>query len=245
MSTFRTIQMISYSMLLTVSMIHGKKSERGRFLNKDTTVYKSQYGQDRYLNEIFFHDKRDGVFVDIGANDGLSHSNTWFYEKNLGWKGICIEPSPTTYQELVKKRSSICINGAITPEEGKVIFRDMKGDASKLSGIESEYDPRQIKKWRLNKREHELVEVDGYRLNDILEKHTLYYIDFLSLDTEGGELEILNSIDFDRFYIHTMTVENNYDSKEFREFLESKGFNYLRNYWKDEVYVNTKPYERS
>ena len=55
------------------------------------TKYNSQYGQDRYLNEHFFHDKEGGFFVDIGAHNGVTISDSLFYEKELGWKGICLE----------------------------------------------------------------------------------------------------------------------------------------------------------
>ncbi len=46
--------------------------------------YKSQFGQDGFFNENYFHDKKDGVFLDLGVHDGVSFSNTWFYEKVLG-----------------------------------------------------------------------------------------------------------------------------------------------------------------
>ena len=245
MFTFRNVQIISCTVFLIFGIICGKKSEKDKFRNKNKKVYKSQYSQDRYLNRTFFHNKRNGVFVDIGAYTGLANSNTWYYEKKLGWSGICIEPSLSSYEKLVENRSCICIHGAIAPEEGKVLFREVKGGLGTLSGIESKYDPRQKEKWRLDEREYELIEVNTYRLNDLLEKHNIRYIDFLSLDTEGGELEILKSIDFEQFYIYTIAVENNFDSKEFREFLEGKGFRYLKNLWKDELYVNTKPYEFS
>lgn len=53
--------------------------------------YKSQYSQDKFLNENFFKNKKNGVFIDIGAHDGITMSNSFFYEKQLGWDGLCVE----------------------------------------------------------------------------------------------------------------------------------------------------------
>jgi hypothetical protein len=61
--------------------------------------YYSQIRQDRYI-DFFFSKKRNGVFVDIGANDGVTLSNTYFLEKERHWTGICIEPIPSSFEKL-------------------------------------------------------------------------------------------------------------------------------------------------
>ena len=65
--------------------------------------YYSQFGQDKYLNENFFHNKSNGTYVDIGAHDGITGSNTYFFDL-LGWEGICFEPLPEIYNQLVINR---------------------------------------------------------------------------------------------------------------------------------------------
>ncbi len=208
--------------------------------------YKSEHGQDRYCNENIFKNKQNGIFIDIGANDGKRASNSWFFEKVLGWQGICFEPNPKVFERLVQERKCECINAAISDKEGVMEFRHVIGHCNLMSGLESKFDPRQIE--RIHRicpgQEIEILKVQCYLLNDFLEKHNYYYIDFLSLDTEGGELAILKTIDFDRYYIYTITVENNFAVKEFREFLESKGFQYLTRLHNDEVYINTHPYAK-
>ena len=206
--------------------------------------YKSQAGQDTYFNEIFFQNKRNGVFVDIGAHDGISLSNSWFFEKKLDWTGICIEPQADRFAELIKNRSCICIHGCVAEKEGTVQFRKIDGAANMLSGIESKYDERHkqriVNELRSTSGSYTLIEVPSFRLNTLLEKHKMYHIDFLSLDIEGGELELVKTIDFDRYYIRTMSVENNYNKPELRQFLESKGFCYITTIDNlDEVYLNT------
>src|SRR5437773_2248892 len=70
--------------------------------------YTSHYGQDRILNKYFFHDKRNGTFVDVAAYDGIFCNNTYFFEKNLDWTGICIDCN--AFEQLTKNRNSICID---------------------------------------------------------------------------------------------------------------------------------------
>ncbi len=212
-------------------------------INAKRNDYKSQYGQDKFLNNFFFKDKKSGVFIDIGAHDGVSGSNTWFYEKILGWKGICFEPMPHVFKKLVNSRSCACVNACIAAKEGSVTFRQILGPSEMLSGIEANYDARHKARieaaLKARGGSYEFVEVPAYTLNSILEKNQMYHIDFLSLDIEGGELAVLKSIDFKRFYFSAITVENNYHIPEIRSFLESQNFRFVKRLGTiDEVYIN-------
>lgn len=208
--------------------------------------YKSQFEQDKFLNTVFFKNKTNGIFIDIGANDGITGSNTWFYEKILGWKGICFEPSPSIYKKLTRNRQCLCINACVADKKGVVKFRDIIGPvkADMLSGIESNYDPRHVSrienKLKKTGGSFELIDVPAYTVNSVLEENQIYHIDFLSLDIEGGELVVLKSIDFNKFHIRAITVENNYESSEIQTFLESKNFMLIKKLKIDEVYVNKR-----
>lgn len=77
----------------------------------------SQLNQD--LNVIsFFNNKNDMYFIDIGANDGKTLSNTFLLEKQYNWKGICSEPLPSAFKKLITCRSVVCDNNAIFRESG-------------------------------------------------------------------------------------------------------------------------------
>ena len=65
-----------------------------------TKKYFSWNSEDKYLNETFFKNKSDGVFIEIGAHNGIDGSNSYFFEKELGWKGICVEPIPEVFSLL-------------------------------------------------------------------------------------------------------------------------------------------------
>lgn len=203
----------------------------------------SQCGQDKYVFENFFKDKKGGVFVDIGANDGVTYSNTLFFEKNLGWTGICIEPIPTVFEKLKANRKSKCIQGCISDKPGVTQFLWLNGPSEMLSGIYENLDPRHLQ--RINREVNQLggsietLQVKCYKLNDLLLDNNIKFVDYMSIDTEGGELEILKSIDFSSIDIDVIDVENNYASPEFKIFLESKGYKLMVG-GQDEIYRKIK-----
>lgn len=203
--------------------------------------YKSQYNQDRFLNEKFFHNKKNGVFVDIGAHDGVSLSNSYFFEKDLEWKGLCIEPIPTLFEQLDKNRDCIKIQGCAWSEDTVKKFRMIKGYAEMLSGIVDTYEPNHVKRiddeCKSTDGSYEDVDMPCYNINNLLEKYGLLKVDFLSIDTEGSELEILKTIDFDRFDIKIILVENNYNDNNLRKFLNSKNYNLDYRLSIDDVFV--------
>jgi FkbM family methyltransferase len=214
------------------------------FTKTETTLrgsqYKSQYGQDQFVNEKFFHNKKNGFFVDIGAHDGITLSNTYFFEKKLSWNGICIEPIPNVFSQLRNNRGCICIQGAISTTNQPAEFLKISGYSEMLSGLIDKYDPRHIN--RIDKElnayggNSETIQVQCYKLNDLLDINNIQYIDYLSIDTEGGEFDILQTIDFDRFNISVIDVENNYNDDRIRVFLEGKGYKFITRIKCDEIY---------
>lgn len=207
--------------------------------------YVSQCGQDRIVNEYFFRNKRNGVFVDIGAHDGKSGSNTYFFEKELGWTGICFEPMPNVFEKLKKNRNCVCIEACVAKTEGIVpfVWVNSPGGVDMLSGMLDTYDPRHWARMRTECREqggtYTIVNMDAIRLDTVLQEHGIKKIDYLSVDTEGNELEILQSIDFDNIEILAISVENNYLDPAIRNFLISKGYVFSVHFMGfDELYIH-------
>lgn len=206
----------------------------------------SQSGQDRYLNEQIFKNKTNGIFIDIGAHDGMTFSNTYFFETALGWKGICFEPMPNQFEKLKKNRNCICINACVAPTNDTVPFLWVHSEfpnLDMLSGMCQTYDPRHFARLHyelsLNGGSYEIVKIPAVCLNDVLHEHAIDRVDYLSIDTEGGELEILKSINFEKIHIAAISVENNYQDSTLRPFLESKGFIFVTAFdGFDELYVH-------
>jgi FkbM family methyltransferase len=193
-------------------------------------MYHSQCGQDRYLDQEVFHGYRRGVFVEVGAWDGVDLSNTVFFERERGWSGLAIEPLPDRYQQLVANRTCKPLNVAISETEGEAEFLALSGPTSMLSGLVSSYDPRHVN--RINKEAAELgaektvLRVPTRRLDSIFREHGLTRIHYLSIDVEGAEFECLRSIDFDAVYIDVIGFESNYRDTlpPILEFLKARGY---------------------
>lgn len=204
-------------------------------------MYNSQHGQDMYINEKIFHNKKNGIFLDIGAHNGVAINNSLFFEKELNWSGVCVEPMPDIFKELEKNRNCICINGCVTNETKKDKFLRVKGYPEMLSGLVSEYNENHLKRIdyeiQLFGGSKELIDVNCYNINEILEKYNLFDIDYCSIDTEGNELKILKSIDFSKFKIKCFTIENNYTSNKLKKFMISKNYLLKEILGCDEVYV--------
>jgi FkbM family methyltransferase len=203
--------------------------------------YFSQFNQDKFLNEVVFCNKKNGFFIDIGAYDGISFSNSLFFERSNDWSGICVEPNPSVFSKLVSLRKSINLNVCIGSENKKVKFTQIEGYSEMLSGIAEEYDNRHIE--RINNNilikggKINEIEVDMITLRDIVELKNKK-IDFISIDTEGNEFEIVNSINFDFLDVKALVVENNYKDNRIREHLNSVGFEYIYKLDCDEVFLN-------
>jgi len=211
-----------------------------RIKTDDANSYAS-HGQDTFVAECLPNQAGNRLFVEIGGNNGITLSNTYLLESELGWQGISVEPLPRAYQELKKNRNCITINGAVAEYDGKTSFYAISGGPEMLSGIPDKYDRRHKRRVRKNlKRQNataEEITVPCFRLDTILKEHDIDHIDYLSIDTEGGELDILKSIDFNAVPISLISVENNYFTNEIEEFMEAHGYRMVGIAGKDEFYL--------
>lgn len=208
--------------------------------------YYSQYKQDEILNNQIFRNFRNGVFLDIGAHDGETLSNSLFFEEELGWSGICFEPIPEIFEKLKQRRKCICINAPVYNKKTSVNFLKNNGYTEMLSGILETYDSNH--KQRItdeNKQyggESETIQLETVLLNDVLEEYDIKTIDYLSIDTEGSEFEILSSIDYEKYNINVISVEVNYPTSteaiNIEEFLSKKEFYNAGRLGCDLIYMN-------
>lgn len=146
--------------------------------------YFSQAGQDKWVCETLDF-KKGGFFVEIGAYDGIQTSNTYVLEKSLGWGGICIEANPSAFSKLQKNRSSINTSVAVSTYKGFCGF----GSDSIISNQGT-------------------TPCDTLS-NILLDCGAPNYIDYISLDVEGLEWDILNTFDFNKWKVNLWTIEHN------------------------------------
>jgi FkbM family methyltransferase len=140
----------------------------------------SQYGQDRVAFELLKKQK-SGTFIDIGANDGLSLSNSLLFEKN-GWTGVCVEPNPVIFEDLSNSRNCECLNACISDSDGIVSFLAIDGPANMLSGIQDFLDESSLERIDREIKEKggskSIMEVESITPKSLLERFNLQSVDF-------------------------------------------------------------------
>lgn len=198
----------------------------------------SQVGQDQFLLQNFFRGRRNGVFVDVGAYDGEKFSNSAFFERHMGWQGLCIEPLPAAFAKLAASRNCRCEQVCVADFEGEAEFieSDSGADEKMLSGLAATFDPRHVQRLSRVATATSARVVPVRRLSALLEQHALYDIDYCSIDTEGAELPILAELDLERFRIRVFTIENNYDDERIPQLMARKGYEFVAKLEQDYVF---------
>ena len=193
-------------------------------------MYHSQDKQDEFLEKNIFKGYKNGIFIDVGAFDGKTINNTLYFEKNNNWTGINIEPIKKVYDELVINRPKcININCAVCNNDGETEFICSTG-LEVLSGIKSTYDPRHYNRLMRESRQTgsstQLIKVQTRKLESICDEHNITHINYLSIDVEGAEFEVIKSINFDKVFIDIIGFENNYNDSSYPiiKYLQSRNF---------------------
>ena len=177
---------------------------------------------------------KNGFYIEIGAHDGILNSNTYYYEKNLNWRGVLVEPS-NYFKNLKKNRSKrnlfykkICVPFKF---KKKISFEQIGPYSRSNDLISTKYlkwhktksdEVKNIYKKTVNKN------IKTSNLNDILKiSKAPKLIDFFSLDVEGVEYEVLTGIDHSTYRFKYILVEcrdfnkiNNYLLKNNYIFIE-------------------------
>jgi len=147
----------------------------------------SEAGQDKWVAE-FFNYKKNGYFLDIGAGDGTSGSNTYYLEKNLEWKGLCIDCKSPHFESCKKIRSN-CVEQAIWSER-KLLFFNIPTLSINSNGVGN------------------MVLCDN--MTNIINRYNIpSVVDYVSLDIEGCEIEALKGWPWKTHIAILWTIEHN------------------------------------
>lgn len=186
------------------------------------TESRSQLGQDIFAL-LETGAKKNGFFIEFGATNGVDLSNTYILEKNYGWHGILVEPARCWHNQLVNNRSAIIDTRCVWSKSREMIeFNEAL--TPELSTIQHFSNSDNHLEYRKNGEKY-LVETVS--LNDLLDEHNApQTIDYLSIDTEGSEFDILRNLDFDKYKISTITCEHNYTTTrdDIRSLLINNGY---------------------
>ncbi len=184
-----------------------KKQEFLEFLLNKREGSFAQLLQDLFV-VYFSGGKKSGYFVEFGATDGVALSNTNLLETSFGWQGILAEPLSSWHERLRKNRHCHIDTRCVYSRSDEIVqFRNTYA-YPEFAGIEKSLQSGQYKEERRN---FSFDEVSTVSLMDLLATYDApKLIDYLSVDTEGSELEILEAFDFSAYQIALLTVEHNY-----------------------------------
>jgi FkbM family methyltransferase len=178
--------------------------------------------------------QRNLTFIELGANDGISQSNTLYFEITKGWTGVLIEPSPYNFKKLINNRSekniysnSACVGFDYQNDSVELIYSNLM--TAPFVGTSDLVDPLAHAKsgekfWG---GKSYLFKAPARTLSSILDENEFVReVDLLSLDVEGGEIEVLRGIDHTKYRFRFILVESR-DFPRIKNFLESQNYRYI------------------
>jgi FkbM family methyltransferase len=216
--------------------------------NRITPMYYSQFQEDLFLNQHIFKNKKFGIYIELGALDGVTFSNTKFFEDTLKWKGILIEPHPIQFKVLQQTRpNNILVNHLVSCHKEPLLFRYFEESYSAVSGVENTLIPFHVDLFFENQQTQHLhqdkIWITPKSLTEIVRETRLTHIDLLSLDVEGHEYEVLQSWDFSVpiDVIMIETIPSNPERNELcRQLLLKNGYRFFSTCSDNEIFVSDK-----
>ena len=204
-------------------------------------ISRSQLRQDLFvLSQLNF--KKKGFFVEFGAADGFKLSNTYILEKNFNWKGIISEPAKIFHKKLTLNRHCVIEKRIIW----KVSNQNLKFKETSIPDLSTISKFSNSDNWSKRRgKKYKQYNLNTISLIDLLKKYKApKVIDYLSIDTEGSEFEILKNFNFSMFTFKIITCEHNFTKNRQKIFnlLTQKG--YVRKFKNlsqfDDWYINSK-----
>ena len=205
-----------WEMKTALTRLQGIKSldEFYAFILTEGNTSNSQLFQDTFVDFVFQKD-RNRKFLEFGATNGAELSNSYMLETRRGWSGVLAEPDPQWHEDIkINRPNSKIIFDCIYSRSGEKLkfFSSENGVLSSLKNHAQDDASGPLfanSKNRLNK--YKEIDVITISLNDVFEKYfNGHAIDYMSVDTEGSEYEILSNFNFEKYHPSVVTVEHNY-----------------------------------
>lgn len=183
-----------------------------------------------YFHSEIWQNREPGFYVEIGAWDGRKKNSTIVLEKD-GWDGVCIEPTPESFDQLVKNRKCRCVNVAVYNYDGEVEFARFP-DRPEWNGIIESYDETHLSLFnskipQLDARISDPADVLKVKCLTWKSLNLPNHIDYLQIDVEGAELSVLSCIDWNITNISYICLEDNlgiHGDMTYRNFMNSLGY---------------------
>ena len=192
------------------------------FLFSKNKMKKSQLGQDIVALAVNRF-KKKGFFIEFGATDGFDLSNTYLLEKKYNWTGIVAEPLPAWHSNLRKNRNCTIDTRCLwsSSNQNLEFINKKKKELSTIKIFANSDGHSEVRK------KSNIIKVKSVSLIDLLKFHNApKIIDYMSIDTEGSELDILQNFPFDNYKFNLISVEHNYgpNREKLKELLNKNGY---------------------
>ena len=190
---------------IDINFIQNINSKYREDCKRKISLSKSQFRQDLFaLTELGF--KKNGFFVEFGSYDGLTGSNSYLLEKFFNWDGILAEPMISCHEKLKNNRSVRIETKCVWKSSGQEILFNEPFSYKQMATIDS-FSEEKPDYYKEGKR----YIVKSISLLDLLDiNNAPKFIDYLSIDTEGSEYDILNAFDFEKYKFRVITCEHNF-----------------------------------
>ena len=177
--------------------------------NAFETPTNSQIEQERWVLAMCCG-RRYGRFAEIGAFDGVLHSNTFFLESDYGWGGVLVEPNPLLFAKLAASRSAAGLERAVHREGGQLLSFVPSQEIGTLAEYAESDGYAEHRRQAISENGLITVETVTFDQMDEADGQAGSGFDYVSLDTEGSELDILRTIDLAKHTISLFTIEHNF-----------------------------------
>jgi len=204
----------------------------------DTSEYYGQWETDSIISKYFDEDFV-GTCIEVGAGDGIKGSNTKYFE-DRGWKTLCIEANPEFENDLKSCRKDVVMTAVGSDENEEVDFNVfVVGERDIMTSISGlVVDEKLVESHKHLIKDTYKIKVPVVKLDTILDERGFdEKIDFISIDTESTELDVLMGIDFSKWKIDLLVVENNHDESDIETYLKQFGYVKDRRYKVNDFYV--------
>jgi len=194
---------------------------------QSTKVFYSQFGEDEWIVKNFPDLPRNGTFIEVGVADGITFSNTYYFEK-LGWQGVCFEPHPYQFAQAKLYRKNV-EQAAITNKDGDVTLYLSQSYPDWSSTIRSDDTTAE-------------VTVPGITLRTVISESKIKTLDLLSIDVEGAELAVLEGFPFEVVKPHIIVIEFinklNEENMEVATFMREQPYRLVHQTFANYIYVS-------
>jgi len=185
--------------------------------------YYGQHGEDTLI-EKYFEENHKGVCIDVGAAQPMYGNNTYLFETR-GWDAYCIEANPSQIANLVSTRKNVYHYAVGSEDSESMDFSIVTLSGGNQEAISSlKIDEQLLKDHEGYSPKIEIVKVPVRTLNTIVEELGIKNIDFISIDTEGTELDVLKGFDIEKHQPKLFVIENNYNTSEVEDYLKEFGY---------------------